>query len=112
MPGDRPRTLTPERCGRILAVAADAFHVHPNDLLGDDRHQTVALARHVAMYLFRLERLSYPEIGREMNRDHTSVMSGAKRIALFVNRGQPSWIVERVQSAEAALMLRYRIATP
>ena len=99
----RPIMLSEDRRMRVLRTAAALFHVHPNEILGRDRHQTIALARHVAAYLFRCDGLSYPEIGREMGRDHTTVMSGIKRIAAIVAAHHPETIAVRVHLAEIEL---------
>ena len=43
-------------------------------------------ARHLVMYLARKEGLSYPIIGRAMNRDHTTVRDGV--LAEMKRRGE------------------------
>lgn len=50
------------------------------DLLGKDRHDRTALFRHAAAWLMRAYGLSFPEIGRELRRDHTTIMSGVRRL--------------------------------
>ena len=48
----------------------------------EDRHKTVAFARHVAMYLCKQRlKCSFPERGRAFGgRDHTTVMSAVRKI--------------------------------
>jgi chromosomal replication initiation ATPase DnaA len=89
--------LSTDRRFQILHTAAAMFHVHPTMLIGRDRHQTVSLARHVAAYLFRCDGLSYPEIGREMGRDHTSAMSSVKRIIAILTMNEPDEIAARIR---------------
>src|SRR5512145_134117 len=56
---------------------AEYFGLTRADLLGRDRHKSVATARQLAMMLCRDElSLSYPEIGREFARDHTTCICG------------------------------------
>ena len=65
----------------ICAAVCDVYGVNQNQLTTKDRHKTIAEARQVAMFFMRqVLRLSYPEIGRRMYRDHTSVISGFRSI--------------------------------
>jgi chromosomal replication initiator protein len=66
----------------VQRVVGHHFRVTHTELVGKERHRRIALARHVAMYLCKqLLRCSYPEIGRAFGgRDHTTVMSGVRRI--------------------------------
>lgn len=67
----------------VKAAVAKDFGLRPSDLQGDDRHQSVALARHIAIYLCREHTgASYPELGRAFgNRDHTTAMDACRKIA-------------------------------
>ncbi len=52
-----------------------------DDILRRDRSKSVCEARHVAIWLARRKfGLSYPELGREFGRDHTTCLSAVKRI--------------------------------
>jgi len=66
----------------VQRVVGHHFRVTHTELVGKERHRRIALARHVAMYLCKHQlRCSYPEIGRAFGgRDHTTVMSGVRRI--------------------------------
>jgi chromosomal replication initiator protein len=66
----------------VQRVVGHHFRVTHSELVGKERHRRIALARHVAMYLCKHSlRCSYPEIGRAFGgRDHTTVMSGVRRI--------------------------------
>lgn len=66
---------------RVKSVVARALGFRVEALTGQDRHKSVAFARHAAMYLCRHRaHASYPEIARAFDRDHTSVMSAVKKI--------------------------------
>lgn len=79
----------------ILQAAADAFGVTRDDIDSTDRHQTVFLARAVAMTLVReLLKMSYPEIGRLFGKDHTTVMSAIRRVDQLLEGGpNREWLV-------------------
>jgi chromosomal replication initiator protein len=67
----------------LLSEVATRYGIDAADILGKDRHKTVARARHIAIYVAR-ERWdwSYPELGRRFgNRDHTSCMHACRRMA-------------------------------
>lgn len=59
------------------------------DLYGTGRSGGVALARQIVMYLLRAEGLSFPEIGKVLRRDHTTVMAGCKRIEMLLGSNDP-----------------------
>lgn len=61
----------------ILSAVAGAFGLTPSAVLARDRSKSVKEARLLVYYLARrCTRASYPEIGRALERDHTTVMSG------------------------------------
>ena len=49
-------------------------------LLAKDAHKSVAAARHVVCWLLHRAGLSYPEIGRQLGRDHTTVLSSYRHV--------------------------------
>lgn len=71
--------LTPKR---ILGVVSEHYNVHVKELIGTKRHQNIALARQVAMYLCRsLLNTSYPSLGRTFGgKDHSTVLYSVKKI--------------------------------
>lgn len=79
----------------VLKVVSTVTGVSTGDLVGHRRDKTTAYARHLAFWLLKKIRpdLSLPAIGRAMNKDHTSCMSGIRR---FEERreGEPfaSWL--------------------
>jgi chromosomal replication initiator protein len=66
----------------IQRVVCHHFKLRSTDLLGEDRHKSIARARHLAMYLCRMRlKCSFPELGRAFgNRDHTTVMSAVRKV--------------------------------
>jgi chromosomal replication initiator protein len=66
---------------RILKYVARHRDVPFTWLLSDTRQKQVVLARHMAMWIASvLTERSLSEIGMRCNRDHTTVLSGLKRI--------------------------------
>ena len=61
-------------------VAAHFGYVTAEEIAGRGRSKSEADARAVAMWLARQRfKLSYPEVGREFSRDHTTVMSAVAK---------------------------------
>lgn len=69
---------------RVVAIVSVEYGVDPNEVLGRSRVKSLAAARNVAMFLTRecFDYFSYPEVGRQFGRDHTTVMSACRRVAL------------------------------
>ena len=67
---------------KIINVVADYYKLSPNDLTGKTRTGQIALARHVAMYLIRINiDIPLTKIGTMFgNRDHTTVMNGILKV--------------------------------
>lgn len=71
----------------IKEKVAHYYGVRINDLSAKKRHQSVALPRHVAVYLCRqLTNLSLPEIGKHFNRNHTTVLYSCRLIEDMVKK--------------------------
>lgn len=65
----------------VLEAVAHSYSVAMVELVGRGRTKAVAEARQLSYWLLRrLTRMSFPEIGRALGRDHTSVMAGIKAI--------------------------------
>ncbi len=65
---------------KVLRVVAHAYGITVDDLTGRDRHKNTAEGRLVAYWLLRTRtQLSFPEIGRVLGKDHTSVISGVRK---------------------------------
>ena len=56
------------------------YDVIGDDVLGTCRERPVVAARHVAMWVMRAGGMSLSSIGREVGRDHTTVLHGIKRV--------------------------------
>ena len=66
----------------VICSVAAAARVSPGELMGHSRRQPTARLRQVCMYILRRDMdLSYTQIGRIFNRDHTTVMHGVKRVS-------------------------------
>ena len=76
-----PPPAPPTSAEVIIGKVAEHYHVRPADIRGNRRPANIAHPRQVAMYLTRrLTSLSFPEIGREFNRDNSTVQHGCKKI--------------------------------
>jgi len=72
----------------VQLVVAQHFGLTVDDLLGQERYKTTAYARHIVSFLAREQLgMSYPEIARVSRRDHTSVLSGVRKIWRLVADG-------------------------
>ena len=76
--------------GRILAATAEAFGVSISDLEGPRRHQPLARARQIAMYIVReMTDLSLPKIGGLFGgRDHTTVLHGINTVSRLMTEDE------------------------
>jgi chromosomal replication initiator protein len=69
------------RIDNILRTVADYYGVECEGVVSKSKSKTLTHSRHVAMFLIRrLTEHSLPEIGRSLNRDHTVVLHGVRRI--------------------------------
>ena len=74
---------SPPTIDRILTIVAELFGVKSSDLSGKSQSREFALARKISMYLLRKElKLPYMQIGKALDRDHSTVMSSIKQISL------------------------------
>jgi chromosomal replication initiator protein len=86
-PGPYGRAVTPNA---ILLAVARYYGVKVEDLKGKARHKQIVVPRQLAMYLLCADaHLSTPEVGRLLNRDHTTVMHGNKQVANDIARDGP-----------------------
>lgn len=64
----------------VLEVVARQFGLRVRDLRAPDRSKPRTQARHLGAYLLRTRcGLSYPEIGRRLDRDHSTALYGVRR---------------------------------
>lgn len=70
----------------IINVVAEAYDVPKSDLLGRCRKSKIAWARHVAMYLIRIDlEHSFLQIAEDLKRrDHTTVIYACKKVGRLV----------------------------
>jgi chromosomal replication initiator protein len=80
--------------GDILSLVATFFGITPADMCSSRRTRTVTSARTVAMFLARRRtRMSYPEIGRALSKNHSSVVIAVQRMEkLLESEGELSWL--------------------
>jgi hypothetical protein len=72
---------------RIITTVCVEFDVHPKNILGQRRQKNFVIPRHVCWWLAREETMfSYPQIGRIMRRDHTSIIHGCKKIDAIMSK--------------------------
>ena len=75
------RTDSALTLGDIEAATSAFFGITPADIHSSRRTRTVSVARMVAMFLVRRKTpMSYPEIGRAMGKNHSSVVLAVKRM--------------------------------
>lgn len=80
----------------IIDAACLAFDVNLNDVMSHRRHRPAARARQAAMFLAKeMTPLSLSQIGRRLNRDHTTVLHATRE-------------VPRLMAADAGLARRIR----
>jgi chromosomal replication initiation ATPase DnaA len=64
----------------ILQKVCSAFGVSVEVIISQDRHRSIVRARFAAMWVFReLGIYSFPEIGRILVRDHTTIIPGVAK---------------------------------
>ena len=89
----------------LLHPIVERHKIELRHIVGPDRHASVTAARHACFRVLREQaKLSFPEIGRLMDRDHTTVMSALRR---------PRDITSATQALEAvqARPINFRIAS-
>jgi chromosomal replication initiator protein len=87
-PGRSASSVTPSA---ILLAVARFYGINSDDLKGKSRHKQIVVPRQIAMFLLREDaHLSTPDIGRLLNRDHTTVLHSVKQIVSDIARDGPS----------------------
>ena len=94
----RPSELERSPVLHIITAVCDEFGVGGADILGTRRFRTVAEARLLCYWLLRTRtRMSFPEIGQTMGRDHGTVMNGIRSVVKKLGSDkQFAQMVERV----------------
>lgn len=79
---DETPLVVPGRIKPVIRAVAKYYGVSLADLVSCRRNCGVARPRHVAMYLAKeLTRHSLPAIGRMLDRDHSTILHGCRKIA-------------------------------
>ena len=87
---------------RIVSCCAKACGVSSAEPYARSRTKNATLARHLSWYLLlSIRGFAYADIGKEFQRDHSSVMHGVKRIATQLTTD--SWVVGAMRKAVDAL---------
>ena len=75
---EKSKEITPEL---ILDIVCEHYSVSKNDILSNKRNAEYVLARQLVMYLCqKLTKLTYIRIGKFLDRDHSTVINGLKKI--------------------------------
>ena len=72
----------------LVNAAAEMFHIHPRDLIGPYRFKFLMSGRFALAKALRMRGWTLSEIGRLMNRDHTSIMYQVKEAEYWMSRDQ------------------------
>lgn len=64
----------------MLERVAAHYGLSLTEILEKDRHKHTVDARHVAMWIARQHKWSFPEIARQMERDHSTVIHAVRRV--------------------------------
>lgn len=76
--GTNRKSLTPKK---IIDKVCKFYNVSKDDVLGKPRNKEINHARQSACYLMKYElKMSFPAIGKEFSRDHTTIMNGVSKI--------------------------------
>jgi chromosomal replication initiator protein len=103
------RTDSAITLGGIEAVVAAFFGITPADIHSSRRTRTVSTARMIAMHLGRTHtQMSYPEIGRFMGKNHSSVVLGVQRLEkILAKKERLNWTTPMgAKSMPAAELLK------
>ena len=74
--------------GLIISQVSKFYNVDESVLRGAQKNKGTAEARQVAMYLIRkLTNLSLPDIGKEFNRDHSTVLYAIRKVEVALKKG-------------------------
>jgi len=76
----------PTSIGDIQRVVTDHYHLSGHALRSRTRTKEIAHARHIAMYLVRMQtHASLPQVGKAFgNRDHTSVLHACNKVQSLI----------------------------
>ena|SRR3989338_3342400 len=90
----------------VLRAVADVFDITIEDLTGTGRHRRASHPRHIAMFVLRTLGLTYHTIGAILNRDHSTIVHGHRRI--HRRHGEDVEIANQLQAVCAELGITYQ----
>jgi len=64
----------------VIDAASERFHATVEQILGGARHKEATDARATVCYVGHLIGLSYSHLGRQLDRDHSTVMHACRRV--------------------------------
>ena len=74
--------------GLIISQVCKFYSIEEDVLRGTLKNKGTAEARQIATYLIRkLTNLSLPDIGKEFNRDHTTILYGIRKVEVALKNG-------------------------
>lgn len=80
------RTLTTQH---IIKIVANYYDIKASDIRGVIRSRAISRPRQIAMYLSRkLTQSSFPQLGKDFKKDHSSVISAFKKMSIIVENGE------------------------
>lgn len=89
--GAEPVSVTVER---IFSAMTDRYGISRADMVGKKREKAIAEARHISIYLIReITEMSFPNIGKLYDRDHTTILSSYQKISRRVST-DPAFALE------------------
>jgi chromosomal replication initiation ATPase DnaA len=73
------RALDEAGHGALVRSVSEHYGIrHPETLLGRSRHARIAFARHHLAWELKELGYSFPEVGRALGRDHTTIMASCR----------------------------------
>ncbi len=89
--GAEPVSVTVDK---IFSAITDRYGVSRSDVVGKKREKAIAEARHLSIYLIReITEMSFPNIGKLFDRDHTTILSSYQKISRRV-KNDPAFSLE------------------
>jgi chromosomal replication initiation ATPase DnaA len=90
--GSIPRVTTEDKGRLLIRSVAHEYGVTFHDLIGEGRSKCFVFPRQLAMYRLRHERgLSYPQIAKLFNKDHSTCCYAVERMENLIQRGEFSF---------------------
>lgn len=94
---DNPRDFSFQgKFSQVLDVVSKFYSIHTIHIVSQQRTARICRVRHVVMWIaYHVTGMSLSQIGRRLgNRDHTTVLSGLRKIQSLLNHGDARLTVE------------------